>query len=227
MVSLYYVLMNKQVLHSVLAVMVIIAIFAGYSFYGNKDEKNEVITEEDIVPETQNETQDNDNQVVPSGNEVVSRIPNLDRPIVVPESTPPAIKEEIINKINGFVALLKQDPDLFNEWLGLGIYRKEIKDYEGARQAWEYASVIRPKNSVSFGNLGVLYGYYLQNGALAEENYLKSIENDPKLPYLYAQTADFYLEVMNNPQKAREILEKGLKAIPGDESLEAMLKVEP
>ena len=157
------------------------------------------------------------------GAAVVAVVPNLDRQIIVPASIPAQIKENTVKEIERLKALLKQDSNLFNEWLDLGMLYKSFDDYEGAREAWEYASVIRPVNSLSFGNLGVLYGYYLKNPVLAEKNYLKAIENDPKLPYLYGQTADFYLEVALNPVKARSILEKGLKAIPGDEGLLAAL----
>lgn len=155
---------------------------------------------------------------------ITSPIPDLNRAINIPASTPHSQKEEITSKINALVALLKQDPDLFNEWLNLGLLRKSIEDYEGARQAWEYASSIRPQNSLSFGNLALLYGYYLKNPVLAEKNYLKAIENDLKLPYLYAQAADFYLEVLNQPEKAREILQKGLQMIPGDLGLQSALE---
>ena len=151
-------------------------------------------------------------------------VPDLNREITFFSAYPEEQKEKISSQIKDILALLKQDASLFNEWLDLGLLRKAIGDYGGAREAWEYASAIRPQNSLSFSNLGVLYGYYLGNAALAEKNYLKGIENDPKLPYLYAQTADFYLEVMKNKEKAKNILEKGLKEVPGDEALKAALE---
>lgn len=150
-------------------------------------------------------------------------VPDLDRQVVIPNSILSSQKQVIIERIHTLAGLLRENNQSFNEWIDLGIERKGIEDYEGARQAWEYASAIRPQNSLSFNNLAVLYGYYLQNPVLAEKNYLKAIENDSKLPYLYMQTADFYLEVLKNTEKAREILEKGLVEIPGDEALKAAL----
>ncbi|MBI4118353.1 MAG: hypothetical protein HY455_02375 [Parcubacteria group bacterium] len=150
-------------------------------------------------------------------------IPNLDRSFAMPASMSTPAKVEMASKINALVTSLKQDPTLFNVWVDLGLFLKEIEDYEGALEAWEYASAIRPNNSLSFGNLGVLYGYYLKNPVMAEKNYLKAIENDPKLPYLYTQTADFYLEVMKAPEKARAILKKGVAEIPGETGLQTAL----
>lgn len=158
------------------------------------------------------------------------KIPNLDRPLAFPSGTPVAQKEDLTKRINSTVALLKENPTLFNEWNDLGLFRKAIEDYTGAKEAWEYASAIRSGNSLSFGNLAVLYGFYLQEPLLAEKNYLKAIENDSKLPYLYLQAADFYVEVLKDKEKAIAILEKGLKEIPFDEALKSALesiKVQP
>lgn len=155
---------------------------------------------------------------------ILVKTPNLDRQVYIPASVPSAQKEEISNKIKEITALLNQDANLFNEWLDLGSLRKSIEDYEGAREAWEYASAIRPKNSLSFTNLATLYGYYLQSPILAEKNYMKAIENDPALPYLYMRAADFYIEVLDDSQKAKMILQKGVQTIPEDEGLKAALE---
>ncbi|MBI2108889.1 MAG: hypothetical protein HYT93_01755 [Parcubacteria group bacterium] len=185
----------------------------------NMDEVQEKNIPEGVLVEVpQNTTATEDGKMA-----LTTPVPDLDRQIVIPDSTHPSQKDEIISKISALVVLLKQDASLFNEWIDLGLRRKSIEDYEGARQAWEYASVIRPNNSISFGNLGALYGYYLGNPILAEKNYLKAIENDSKLPYLYVQTADFYLEVLKDVEKAKEILKKGLIAVPGDEALKLAL----
>ena len=107
----------------------------------------------------------------------------------------------------------------------LGVYRKIIGDYEGAREVWEYASAIRPQNSVSFNNLGELYAYYLKNNKKAEENYAKAIENDPSAIYIYRNFFDFYRYFAKDTAKARAILEKGIAANPATSSdLKNLLK---
>ena len=50
-------------------------------------------------------------------------------------------------KIQDLSSQLKKDSDNLENWLVLGIYRKIIGDYEGAKEVWEYASAIRPQNS--------------------------------------------------------------------------------
>ncbi|MBI4130668.1 hypothetical protein HY468_05095 [Candidatus Roizmanbacteria bacterium] len=227
---------NKKILY--LFGLFLVAALGSVSFYlytGKISENKDVAAEisnlgQQVVEKAALEKkEDPEVQKSPSqegGNQqaIAMAVPSLDRPVNIPESTPPTIKEEITAKIKELSEILKQDSNLFNEWLSLGLLRKNSEDYEGARQAWEYASAIRPKNSVSFSNLGALYGYYLQNLDLAEKNYLKAIENDPKYPYFYLQTADFYLEVRKDKEKAMAILQKGLEAVPGDESLKSGLE---
>ena len=76
-------------------------------------------------------------------------------------------------KIQDLSSQLKKDSDNLENWLVLGVYRKMIGDYESAKEVWEYASAIRPQNSVSFNNLGELYAYYLKDNAKAEKIILK------------------------------------------------------
>ena len=152
-------------------------------------------------------------------------VPSLDRLIPFTGGDfSPETRKQITDLTNEIVALLKQDSNLFNQWSDLGLLRKSAGDIEGAREAWEYGSYIRPHNAITFGNLAILYGYYVHDSALAEKNFLKAIENDPKLSYLYSQLSDFYLDVLKDKTKARQILEKGLKEIPGDQNLKEMLE---
>ena len=64
-------------------------------------------------------------------------------------------------------------------WLALGVIQKSIGDYESARDTWLYVNKIRPKNSISFANLGDLYAYNLNNPGEAEIMMQIAIENDP------------------------------------------------
>ena len=150
--------------------------------------------------------------------------PDLDRPVEFVGLFSPDSKDQLTKQIKEILELLAQDSTLFNQWVDLGLLRKTIGDYEGARQAWEYASAIRPHNSLSFANVGNLYGYYLKNPQKAEENLLQAIENNPKLVYLYLQTTDFYLEVLDDRSKAKKILERGIVENPGEEGLKKMLE---
>lgn len=123
-----------------------------------------------------------------------------------------------VAKIQDLSSQLKKDSDNLENWLVLGVYRKMIGDLDGAREVWEYASAIRPQNSVSFNNLGELYAYYLKDNKKAEENYAKAIENDSSAIYIYRNLFDFYRYVAKDPAKARAILEQGISANPSTSS---------
>jgi tetratricopeptide (TPR) repeat protein len=158
----------------------------------------------------------------PSGTSTVNdlelKIPDLDREINIPSNVPESIAKSARSKIKELSAALKKNPDLFNLWMDLGSYRKAIGDYEAARDIWEYASAIRPKNSISFGNLGSLYALYLRDYEKAEFNFLKAIENDPHAVYLYYKAFEFYRDFMKDKDKARAIIERGIEANPSSKA---------
>lgn len=151
------------------------------------------------------------------------KAPDLDRPVNISGDFSEEAKKTIISKIESLSQLLKKDNNLFNQWLELGIYRKMVNDYEGAKEVWEYANAIRPQNSISFNNLGDLYGYYLKDYIKAEQNFLKAIENDKNTDYPYIKASNFYKEVINDKQKAMNILEQGIKANPDLQVLKDIL----
>ena len=74
--------------------------------------------------------------------------------------------------------------------------------------------VIRPRNSLSFANLGVLYGYYLKDTTKAEENFLIALEHEPSSDFLYFQAFEFYKYVLEDTGKAKGIMEQGIENIP-------------
>lgn len=145
-------------------------------------------------------------------------LPNLDREIKITATMDDNAQKIATAKIQDLSSQLKKDSDNLENWLVLGVYRKIIGDYEGAREVWEYASAIRPQNSVSFNNLGELYAYYLKDSQKAEENYAQALENDPSAIYIYRNFFDFYRYVAKDPAKARAILEKGIAANPSTSS---------
>jgi tetratricopeptide (TPR) repeat protein len=115
---------------------------------------------------------------------------------------------------------LVKEPNNFDEWVQVGMIKKIFNNYSGARDAWEYACIVAPKNSIAYFNLGGLYGSYLHEFEKAELNYLRAIENDSKLAYLYLGLADFYWTFdVSKRDKADDIIRKGLEALPGDEAL--------
>lgn len=144
-----------------------------------------------------------------------ANMPDLNRPInVLVDNLPEETVNRTKDKINEALKKLKENPDLFDEWLVLGVYYKLIGDYEGTKEVWEYAAIIRPKSSTPFNNLGDLYAYYLKDNKKAEENFLKALENGSAEIYIYRSTYEFYKFVMKDDKKAKEILQKGIKINP-------------
>ena len=131
--------------------------------------------------------------VAPSGVVYTGRDPEEVRP--VPEEVKlfsEDQKHNIYRAIGNHGAAVKENPDYFNGWLQLGLLKKVIGDYIGARDAWEYAGVIRPQNSISFSNLGELYWRYLPDFPRAEQNFRIAVANNPMDVMIYISWSDLY-----------------------------------
>ena len=119
-------------------------------------------------------------------------------------------------------ATLKADYDRREDWLNLGIWRKTIGDYEGAREAWEFVILIRPNDAVSYHNLGDLYSYNLIDFPKAEKYYLAAIAKEPAAAFFYIKLHEFYRYFLKRPDLAEDILVKAVKAI-GDPNIQTYL----
>lgn len=101
-----------------------------------------------------------------------------------------------------------------DDWIAVGVTKKFFNDFEGARDAWEYAGVLYPGNALSFANLGNLYGFYLNDNSKAEFNFKKAITNDPYQPGYYLGLADFYKSVyVAKKSEAPKVLLEGMSVI--------------
>ena len=118
---------------------------------------------------------------------------------------------------------IKNDISNLNNWIQLGILKEEIKDYEGARQVLEFASQLNPKNFISYQNLGDLYGFYLKDPIKAEQNYLKSIENDLTNIDAYLNLSDVYWSGAKEERaKIEGLLLRGIQVNLGDNQMPLM-----
>lgn len=115
---------------------------------------------------------------------------------------------------------MKTNPFHFNGWIQLGLLKKTIGDFEGARDAWEYAGVIEPLNSLSFANLGELYWRYLHDYLRSEANLKISIKHKSDDLQTYVTLAELYhYSLKEKYDLASQVLLDGLKSNPGDETL--------
>jgi len=141
-------------------------------------------------------------------------VPDLDRPINITVNLPQPTRDEAIATLQNIIRTLKADSASFGDWINLGLYRKLIGDYEGAKQAWQYAGVISPSNFRSFGNLGDLYTYAFKDYKKAEEYYLTSIKNAPDQIMIYEKLSELYRYFFKDDAKAKAALERGISANP-------------
>jgi len=149
---------------------------------------------------------------------------DLNRPIVIPSDMAPKVAKLVTEKIKKLNSELKTDPNSMESLLALGIYRKMIRDYAGAAEAWEYAGKIYPKSPTPFNNLGDLYAYFLKDKKKAEKNFLKALKNGPNELYIYRNTYEFYRYVMKDDARAKEILREALKVKPDAKDFQYLLK---
>ena len=147
----------------------------------------------------------------------------LDRPIVDPRNVSLESFKKNEASVSAIISSLKEKPESFDQWMELGTYRKIFVDYTGAKEAWENALILKPKNPLALSNLGNLYGYYIKDNVKAEEYYLASIKSDPTSGFWYYQAFLFYTEVMNDKVSAKNIVSEGLKNNPNDLELENIL----
>jgi len=151
-------------------------------------------------------------------------VPDLDRPLVFSIETPELTRSQINVRRNDLVLELKENPNYLNNWLDLGAIYKTAGDYEGAAIYWEYASLIRPKNYVSFSNLGYLYHFYVKDYPRAELNLKKSVENEPTYMAGYRGLYDLYtLSYREKLGEVPKILNYGLAKNPNDYNLLILL----
>ncbi len=230
--------MNKKT-QTILGVLLILTIagLAGFYIYNDFSTKEgvEVQKNKEVVvdvTETATSTNDIDDnkgytvEVVPTttvDNTSSIPVPDLNRKLIFSGSLSKEARGIITEKINKIVKELKESNGMFQNWMDLGLYRKVAGDYEGARDAWEYAGAINPQNSLSFRNLGDLYGYYLKDSKKAEKNLLRAIENGPDQIEYYFKTAEFYREVMKDSEKARKVVQQGIAVNPKSKGLKDLL----
>ncbi|MBI5045687.1 MAG: hypothetical protein HZC14_01620 [Candidatus Niyogibacteria bacterium] len=142
---------------------------------------------------------------------------------ILSRAIPAGADVNMASEIKKLVELIRGNYDFRDGWINLGIYREQIKDYEGAAEAWEYASAIRPFDPAPLINLGNLYGYYVHDNKKAEEYFLKAIEAKPKEAYAYYRAHEFYADI-SETAKAKAVLERGIAADPvGSGDLKAAL----
>jgi len=224
--------MNKkmQMIFGV-GIVAIIILGAGYYIYNDVihisivDEKSNTASTTELVDNIGVESDgDYTIEIVPLDKKVNVPVPDLDKIIVFETDISTETQNILKQKIEEVSSELKKDSNLVDKWIELGVYRKNIGDYDGAVEVLEYALVLQPRSRNAYHNLGELYGYYIKDSVKAEESFLKAIEIVPGDIYLYFKITEFYNDVLNDTEKARQIVERGIEASPSSEDLKSLLE---
>lgn len=215
---------NKK---NIVYIAVLILLLGGVGFYIYTDTKKRGGTTQENISTTATSSDEPGYTItpIPVENPAVGvKAPALNRQVVFKGDISLEAKSILANNIARLTASLKGDTTRFGDWLELGIQYKIAGDYEGAKEAWEYASALSPNNYVSFSNLGDLYTNYLKNYPKAEENFKISIKN--KSDYIGGYRALHELYRYSYKEKANlapQILKEGLSKNPKSTDLMVLL----
>jgi len=149
--------------------------------------------------------------------------PSLEREIPATPDLDAQGRTVVVSRINDTVTALKKDPKAYASWVELGQLRLIVKDYEGAREAWNFAAVLGPHTVTPFHNLGDLHMNYLKDYPTAEENFKKAMANDIKNPMHYRSLFDLYLLWKPNSSEPVSILKTGIEKFPDALDLHVLL----
>jgi tetratricopeptide (TPR) repeat protein len=142
------------------------------------------------------------------GNDLEAMKKNI---IADPQVNAPTLADEQKNKFlaefkTAKEAVLASNFDTLQGVNNVAMAKQHLGDFDGAIIAWEYANIIRPKNSLSFSNLAALYHYDLKQFDKAEENYKISLENDPADLPTWRNFYDLYHYSLKDDKKAEGLL---------------------
>ncbi len=211
--------------------LVILVLIVGYMMYDKKEISIPTeTTEEKIATTTKGDVISNasgDYKIEqisfdePAKKTAPKPIPNLDRPVTSPDSTPvsPEALTRATEEILKLQKMLKSDPTNLAAWIDLGMFQRMAGDLAGTVISWQYATKLSPNHFIAYANLGNLYAYALKDNTQAEYYYKKAISLAPNQAYLYIQLAEVYRDIIKDLGRARAIVNDGLSKVPNDPNL--------
>lgn len=189
--------MKKSIIiFTMVLILLLVSIFVVWQKGWFLQEKGTVVLREDLPP-------------APAGYKILHEDPALVAEI------PPEIVEKYREGFNEIIKTIEEHPDSFGAWFNMGSIKSVFGDYQGAEEAWLYATQISPLQARSLMNLGDLYWNKLKNYEKAEWAYISAIERhdisvDPIA--LYRELASLYrFSYIEKKEFAISILEQGLE----------------
>lgn len=134
--------------------------------------------------------------------------------------------EKFTERFNDARDRIQLNPDDSEAWILLGSAKKQVGDYQGAAEAWNYEAEIRPLGSTSFNNLADLYANFTKEYDKAESAFFKTVENsagEPQNSGFYRNFYYFYLYNLEDLDRAEAILLEAIAINPNSADLLALL----
>lgn len=210
--------------------LVLMSVLAGLLIYrdmrNSSDETgNNATSTESIFKDTGIDmTGDGTIKLLPIDGATLPKAPLLNRGTDYKNTVAPEIKTIVLSQMDKVIGELKKDSTNVNDWVMLGVHRKTIGDYEGARDAWEYAKALAPNEVVVYNNLGDLYHYYLKDYKKSEENWKKTIAIKSDYIQGYRGLIDLYKYSMTDKiGETPTLLKLGIAKNPNSVDLMVML----
>lgn len=213
--------MKKIFISGLIFLILLILAAAGILIFNNlKQEKLKESSEDSDKKEETSQIIVNSPQISPYKGEAITFIGN--------DSIINQLSSAIIEKKEKYLAdlaeILNKNPFDYESWMQVGIHKKFFNNYEGARQAWEYAKIIEPAALLPYLNLANLYAYYFNDLTTAEANYLTAVSLDRQNIYgSYDMVAGFYRD-FGFEEKALEYYKRVLEFRPGDKAVIAEIE---
>jgi len=214
---------NQKILSASLGLVIVV--FVVFYFWNNKDlrgrtgedDDSSLINIVDLNLDSSGKTRQDGVTVKIEPVQNLPPAPKFPRKITYPANYSSESKTMMDKKVADLVSLLNKNSRNVEAWLDLGIVYKQVVDYQGAKEAWEYVGVLSPLGIVSFNNLGDLYHFYLKDYPKAEESFLRAIKNDSKYILSYLNLHELYkLSYQTSTNKASDILKQGILNNPGN-----------
>lgn len=147
-------------------------------------------------------------------------LPDLNRPVIALVPLSQFAEADARRNMALLIEILQKNPDDAPAWIGVGLYRKTLGDYEGAEEAWQYVARHWPTDFVAHNNLGNLYHEQLRDLPKAEVHFLKVVELQPSFMQTYFNLYNLYRYSYKEQEvKAVQALLQGLQKNPTDLNL--------
>ncbi len=142
--------------------------------------------------------------------------PALSDPIFADE-VPKEIRAKVTSNIEELHTMLTNSPGDFNAWLDLALNYKMAGDMRAAEAIWIYLTDAAPGQSISAHNLGTLYHLTFKRYEDSERYFEMAIAREPQQLINYLSFHELYrYSYQTDSKKAVEVLERALKALPGN-----------